>query len=171
MMLPRRQGSIPACTGKPASRRSRVDKLDRSIPACTGKPPSTSMTTTRKAERSIPACTGKPLRHRIPAGVAGIHGLSPRVRGNQLRTSTRLRSCTGLSPRVRGNHALVHPCTGRDRSIPACTGKPPRPRGRRMPQRVYPRVYGETSAPRTVSVDMMGLSSRVRGNQLAHSAP
>ena len=45
-------------------------------------------------------------------------------RGNPLRAGAGLgRACAGvLSPRVRGNQIRKHPCTGFDRSIPACAG-------------------------------------------------
>ncbi len=70
----------------------------------------------------------------------------------------------GLSPRVRGNlrgRADKPASTG---SIPACTGKPVA--GGRLCRRreVYPRVYGETIPGLSLSVSLLGLSPRVRGN-------
>ena len=51
---------------------------------------------------------------------------------------------TGLSPRVRGNRFVDPDAEYRMRSIPACTGEPPRLEYRRPERRVYPRVYGGT---------------------------
>ena len=95
----------------------------------------------RDADRSIPACAGEPGRILVPDAAGGVYprvcggtdgdagdgvagqGLSPRVRGNQIRpwaTSRRQRSI----PRVRGN-LLAPPFPFRShRSIPACAGEP-----------------------------------------------
>ena len=69
----------------------------------------------------------------------------------------------GLSPRVRGiltENVLSQSVFG---SIPACTGNPvSSQRGSSRP-RVYPRVYGESSAHGRNSPSFGGLSPRVRG--------
>ena len=70
----------------------------------------------------------------------------------------------GLSPRVRGNPVVSSPRVRRRGSIPACAGEPMRatpPTGRR---KVYPRVCGGTAALAAGGVAGAGLSPRVRGN-------
>ena len=51
------------------------------------------------------------------------------------------------------------------RSIPACTGEPTMRRMWGHMSRVYPRVYGGTSAPPGYNWQGVGLSPRVRGNR------
>ena len=58
-----------------------------------------------------------------PAGVLGVRGLSPRVRGNQTK---------------QGDHVKIRG------SIPACTGEPAESQARPLLDKVYPRVYGGT---------------------------
>ena len=72
----------------------------------------------------------------------------------------------GLSPRVRGNH--VHQVGQRvaSGSIPACAGEPPPPTAARLSPAVYPRVCGGTDDPGDAGGIGVGLSPRVRGNQL-----
>ena len=90
----------------------------------------------------------------------------------------------GLSPRVRGNHRFPYRRLFSARSIPACAGEPspfwrgwddyqvyPRvcggtAAGHRAggPDGVYPRVCGGTELGMAVVLMMQGLSPRVRGN-------
>ena len=70
----------------------------------------------------------------------------------------------GLSPRVRGNLAYRVERGRAVRTIPACTGEPDRRAAPSTVARDYPRVYGGTSDPSTISTLVMGLSPRVRGN-------
>ena len=72
----------------------------------------------------------------------------------------------GLSPRVRGNRRRVLP-RGRGRwSIPACAGEPVRVRAVNVSGKVYPRVCGGTRVFIGIGLRGMGLSPRVRGNQI-----
>ena len=115
---------------------------------------------TLKTMGSIPACAGEP-RPSI-SQIIGPHGLSPRVRGNPIRTVFRVSgsipACAGEPHDVHGSADAVYPrvCGGthdfqracstiRPRSIPACAGEP---------------ASGSSLVPQPV----LGLSPRVRGN-------
>ena len=115
----------------------------------------------RLAEGSIPACTGKPppralrgARQRVYPRMYGETGKSDRLRGER----------EGLSPHVRGNPGPDLVATQWARSIPACTGKPRPAPNSPTPRRVYPRMYGETTATGVRSWRVQGLSPHVRGN-------
>ena len=70
----------------------------------------------------------------------------------------------GLSPHVRGNQLRKVETMVLVGSIPACTGKPAVPPTCGAAARVYPRMYGETRpAPRRLR-RFAGLSPHVRGN-------
>ena len=81
----------------------------------------------------------------VDATLAGFraHGLSPRVRGNQIKRE------------VRRHH---------QRSIPACAGEPEYAGRVNLIVTVYPRVCGGTIADAAGINVMSGLSPRVRGN-------
>ena len=173
-------GSIPACTGEPP-RTTRPSCRTRVYPRVYGGTDG-MMPTWRvlhglsprvrgnldwacgsgRAPRSIPACTGEPKQqspHAVPCRVY------PRVYGGTLGLMSGWVEQAGLSPRVRGNPGLPgrrHPSR---RSIPACTGEPPRAASRASRSGVYPRVYGGTSAAVVPHGPGNGLSPRVRGNR------
>ena len=175
-LIPR---SIPACTGKPAMHNAtkasmrvypRVygETMDSPItrqalrglsPRVRGNPPA------RRGKDgdpgSIPACTGKPL---LGAPIQRGLGVYPRVYGETVVFAIAGDALEGLSPRVRGNQPLVLARLSWRRSIPACTGKPERPRYCQWRMPVYPRVYGETLPVARSPVAHAGLSPRVRGN-------
>ena len=71
----------------------------------------------------------------------------------------------GLSPRVRGNLGVAQSSRDLFGSIPACAGEPWRGIFGRRVVWVYPRVCGGTRYHQNVSLDLMGLSPRVRGNR------
>ena len=128
-------------------------------------------------------CGGTELRS---LGRNPTMGLSPRVRGNLMRTASRQRAarsipaCAG-EPNERdlpARCAEVYPrvCGGTTRSRPrirADKGLSPRVRGnrkrtllffwRRLALQVYPRVCGGTRGGCAASGDSAGLSPRVRG--------
>ena len=110
---------------------------------------------------SIPACTGKPHYQGVHIYKMQVY---PRMYGETDQRTFSIRNTEGLSPHVRGNPARPPAPTRTPRSIPACTGKPPvaQPRGHR--QRVYPRMYGETSIRTSQINPPKGLSPHVRGN-------
>ena len=93
-------GSIPACAGEPFLR-GRTHLVERSIPACAGEPVARSIPQiqTKVYPRVCGGTTLVKLKHFLPR-----LGLSPRVRGNRLRTPT--------------DQSL------RSGSIPACAGEP-----------------------------------------------
>ena len=134
------RGSIPACTGNHRTSYQLHISL-RSIPACTGEPP---------------VCPPTVLGKRV----------YPRVYGGTFERWSQRAQDFGLSPRVRGNRSLSPEFKFLCGSIPACTGEPERPRGRRGRCGVYPRVYGGTAMANMVDLFPQGLSPRVRGNRL-----
>ena len=110
---------------------------------------------------SIPACAGEPCL-RPPMRLS--KRVYPRVRGG---TGERKRSPVphnGLSPRARGNHLPIGRNEIRKRSIPACAGEPRPAIIRPSRRKVYPRVRGGTTAPRSSCRSVKGLSPRARGN-------
>ena len=113
--------------------------------------------------RSIPACAGEPDKNRCSLGVSKVY---PRVRGGTL--FERYRDCVhaGLSPRARGNHLRTARAFSVKRSIPACAGEPkPLPAGL-VPEKVYPRVRGGTRPKSSPKQVISGLSPRARGNHV-----
>ncbi len=76
----------------------------------------------------------------------------------------------GLSPRVRGNRGLAGEILAVPGSIPACAGEPFRACQFQRFHKVYPRVCGGTAMYPVLPRRSAGLSPRVRGNQLAHTA-
>ena len=131
-LSPRVRGNPTAACGPPP--------CPRSIPACAGEPPA--------ADRATAS-------GRVYPRVCGGTGLASFIRDNQ----------GGLSPRVRGNQIRRrpgHPVRG---SIPACAGEPPAAYSRTAPPEVYPRVCGGTLRRPTVRHQLAGLSPRVRGNR------
>ena len=94
------------------------------------------------AAGSIPACAGEPRRRRLSRRGGGVY---PRVCGGTKARSRCAVAIEGLSPRVRGNPLR----SGRDRlpsrSIPACAGEPSFPGACPCRAWVYPRVCGGTT--------------------------
>ena len=132
---------------------------------------------------SIPAPAGEPAR--CAAGSSSGSGLSPRLRGNPARgppeTAVRRsipapagepccewhnrtalwvypRACGGTRPGADGH-------TKAGRSIPAPAGEPTGAVFVTGMASVYPRACGGTFNPAAASVDVAGLSPRLRGNQ------
>ena len=180
-----RTGLSPRVRGNPVGT-GRLQAVTRSIPACAGEPASIA------SSAGMPAvyprvCGGTSLSI---AAVGLVVGLSPRVRGNQHRTSG-ASSRTGSIPACAGEPVLdslpvgkakVYPrvCGGtvpsltspvrRSRSIPACAGEPAQVGQRLLTSKrreVYPRVCGGTGAGMSAGsgVAWAGLSPRVRGNR------
>ena len=78
---------------------------------------------------------------------------------------------SGLSPRVRGNLAGRVRSAMAARSIPACAGEPRMQFRRNRTVKVYPRVCGGTQAKMLRQPVAVGLSPRVRGNQITTPPP
>ena len=68
---------------------------------------------------------------------------------------------------MRGNHSANIPLAARQRSIPAYAGEPANVATALVEITVYPRVCGGTRPWPMASTPPMGLSPRMRGNQLA----
>ena len=117
--------------------------------------------TTMSEGRSIPARAGEPMSVQVAPASCTVY---PRACGGTSDCSGDGSRWEGLSPRVRGNPMRSPSSLTRVRSIPARAGEPSRRRGLRRPSKVYPRACGGTanSAQRTASD--IGLSPRVRGN-------
>ena len=150
-------GSIPACAGEPALRRSRSDsgrvdprvcggapELFCVIVALLGRSPrvrgSLDVVDQRvKLSGSIPACAGEPAG--CQSQLLGIR-VDPRVCGGASAASLKGNRPVGRSPRVRGSRYLGAYLCRPSRSIPACAGEPQARRGPRSNVRVDPRVCG-----------------------------
>ena len=174
------RGSIPACAGEPrpclsapfpgrvyprvcggTHRQTSGPSLYSGLsPRVRGNPIDLADGTAGKG--SIPACAGEPISS---AASVLLDRVYPRVCGGTGAAATSMTPDRGLSPRVRGNpqHFDARPQTLG--SIPACAGEPNRAIRSFSLLRVYPRVCGGTSLPRSTSAPPAGLSPRVRGNQ------
>ena len=114
-------------------------------------------------ERSIPACAGEPISATCSRVKPRVY---PRVCGGTSGTVRQLDNDTGLSPRVRGNPGRqTTRGFGRWGSIPACAGEPQRVLAPPAQPQVYPRVCGGTWNHATNEASGNGLSPRVRGNR------
>ena len=111
---------------------------------------------------SIPACAGEPITLATSPIVTWVY---PRVCGGTPSHGGRRLHCQGLSPRVRGNRPRRSTRRRSAGSIPACAGEPCRGAAASCAARVYPRVCGGTAAWNPVSTACKGLSPRVRGNR------
>ncbi len=111
--------------------------------------------------RSIPACAGEPPCRAFPRGLSAVY---PRVCGGTPKSLAIFSAPVGLSPRVRGNRLRSYPLEHDSGSIPACAGEPRSPNSSGISRRVYPRVCGGTRDGRRGRRGMRGLSPRVRGN-------
>ena len=118
----------------------------------------------RRCNRSIPAHTGKPRPRRPPDLPSRVY---PRPHGEASLALSSAASAQGLSPPTRGSrdaggHAVVGPG-----SIPAHTGKPPRPPRSAASRGVYPRPHGEAAVSPGSRPPQPGLSPPTRGSLMA----
>ena len=111
--------------------------------------------------RSIPACAGEPQEF---AAVEVSKTVYPRVCGGTEGSITIRRISHGLSPRVRGNPVRSVIRLAGQRSIPACAGEPGIRGVVEHFAKVYPRVCGGTGDGHSSLRVVVGLSPRVRGN-------
>ncbi len=177
--LRRREGSIPACAGEPASCRGVMSSV-RVYPrmcggtltpsnACAdpwGLSPHVQGNRSRgrlraTATRSIPACAGEPT-WRISA--SPIPRVYPRMCGGTRPERTGRSAHRGLSPHVRGNRKRQRGEAIPPRSIPACAGEPSVVASGNPGARVYPRMCGGTGPGGLGWQFAAGLSPHVRGN-------
>ena len=119
MMKAPMRGSIPACAGKP-SVTSPVSTRNGVYPRVCGENP-TQNARYSSTLGSIPACAGKP---RFGVLILMWMTVYPRVCGETMTATKPSTDHCGLSPRVRGNHPHMPVFVGKNRSIPACAGKP-----------------------------------------------
>ncbi len=115
----------------------------------------------RAMQRSIPACAGEPGP---TSGQTSISWVYPRVCGGTSDMGTGGSGIHGLSPRVRGNPPPPPGRGGGRGSIPACAGEPAPSHQGSDTHTVYPRVCGGTADMVSQSYHLKGLSPRVRGN-------
>ena len=172
-------GSIPACTGKPIcgaagsslptvyprmygetlARHFAGSQVYGLSPHVRGNPCRLCLSLSESG--SIPACTGKPVNASSGSPSGRVY---PRMYGETSRADARGAAGNGLSPHVRGNPYSSPASHGAPGSIPACTGKPAAGGAVGRAAGVYPRMYGETMAQRSVAGTRQGLSPHVRGN-------
>ena len=111
---------------------------------------------------SIPACAGEPY---ADANTLHRWEVYPRVCGGTQGGGQPGGRYEGLSPRVRGNQIRAISPEMPDWSIPACAGEPAPAAGRNRASQVYPRVCGGTGGIPSGGSPGGGLSPRVRGNR------
>ena len=112
-------------------------------------------------QRSIPAGAGEP---RPSSAVLTADTVYPRGCGGTHVLVRLFHRQAGLSPRVRGNPWRRGRIEGWNGSIPAGAGEPNPTTTIAAMAKVYPRGCGGTKAKHLDSVDVLGLSPRVRGN-------
>ena len=111
----------------------------------------------------IPACAGQPF---LRISACSSSGAYPRVCGATVTMPEKNMGTKGLSPRVRGNRWSRSAAVSHSGPIPACAGQPSTDAGGSATTRAYPRVCGATGTLMGGYADDLGLSPRVRGNQL-----
>ena len=116
----------------------------------------------RHGLRSIPARAGEPERRGRRLSASPVY---PRACGGTQQCAELSGGLHGLSPRVRGN-LVGHVSAGlKDRSIPARAGEPASAGTVESWASVYPRACGGTRRSWAPRLGQMGLSPRVRGNR------
>ena len=103
-----------------------------------------------------------------PAGT--LLGPPPRVRGAK-KLSAQSRAACGPPPRVRGSRPFPKLTCCRLRSTPACAGKPSYPPTTRRGTGVHPRMCGEASMNRKISIPWTGPAPHVRGSRFLARGP
>ncbi len=152
-VYPRVCGGTPA----PAYRRGPESGLS---PRVRGNPSSCALS--GEPGRSIPACAGEPHSEMPTVWARTVY---PRVCGGTGWENLQDIPREGLSPRVRGNQIRPFTSAGSWRSIPACAGEPLAVYGAEPSLEVYPRVCGGTARAVELATSAGGLSPRVRGNR------
>ena len=120
------------------------------------------------ASGSIPACAGETQQR---FGFRASGRVYPRVCGGNRRRWRCLAGIRGLSPRVRGKRAVVGCGVDNVRSIPACAGETATARRCRLCRAVYPRVCGGNRPGRHSRQRPRHLSPRVRGKPFPAGLP
>ena len=116
---------------------------------------------------SIPASAGEPRASRTGRSGRGVY---PRECGGTSLCTCCLNCSKGLSPRVRGNQVRPRRIPPIERSIPASAGEPRGETPLSSRPRVYPRECGGTLNVNGNPFQRVGLSPRVRGNLVSGNA-
>ncbi len=111
---------------------------------------------------TIPAPAGKPRPEAVRVPILGDY---PRACGETVDVEPGITRPPGLSPRLRGNHTQMSYGVELIGTIPAPAGKPLTGRNLHRLGGDYPRACGETWIASASSVDVPGLSPRLRGNR------
>ena len=117
----------------------------------------------RHPVRSIPAPAGEPT---VPQVVQRNEWVYPRACGGTAVWENIDEGEYGLSPRLRGNQLKTLDTDYVERSIPAPAGEPWTTRLTSYSPPVYPRACGGTTSRTMPTGPLRGLSPRLRGNQL-----
>ena len=153
-VYPRVCGGTPKKAHDPPGREGLSPRVRGNLKTAEGRPLS---------KGSIPVCAGEPERRPRGPGRCWVY---PRVCGGTRYAGRAWRRSAGLSPRVRGNQVREHRRRTDVRSIPACAGEPHAGVVQRGRRGVYPRVCGGTGESVPLPPVGDGLSPRVRGNQV-----
>ena len=121
----------------------------------------TALRTGNVESGSIPANAGEPAGSRASSSFSRVY---PRERGGTSRTSRRQYDAVGLSPRTRGNRLKSVLSGGSRGSIPANAGEPATTPITVKTTWVYPRERGGTQGMGASGSPGLGLSPRTRGN-------
>ena len=117
----------------------------------------------RPSAGSIPAPAGEPSESRCSRQTFKVY---PRACGGTNAPAAIPSRTPGLSPRLRGNRSSGRQSRSQHRSIPAPAGEPGIQPFALSWRRVYPRACGGTITAAMLGGDAVGLSPRLRGNQL-----
>ena len=116
----------------------------------------------RPGRRNTPACAGTTVVPTRPSWVRTEH---PRVRGDDLSTSIRNSACSGTPPRARGRQDTRMRLLSGTRNTPACAGTT-RSGGTRVSRvREHPRVRGDDVQARMEALVVTGTPPRARGRR------
>ena len=116
----------------------------------------------------IPACAGKTRAHQVIQDRCQAH---PRVCGENTIAKKHRSFNDGSSPRVRGKQSVIISRFVSVGLIPACAGKTHGPNRVCHANRAHPRVCGENTSLKTLSVARDGSSPRVRGKPSVDAEP
>ena len=153
-------GLSPRVRGNHTNRPSN-SRRPGSIPARAGEPLGSLLLL--RGRGSIPARAGEPMMSVLHQVKAAVY---PRACGGTLPVHPVQAVEHGLSPRVRGNLSQSSSSGLIEWSIPARAGEPAQAGATSPGRRVYPRACGGTSTATRWRRCAIGLSPRVRGNQL-----
>ncbi len=112
--------------------------------------------------RSTPACAGTTTAPLAGSTTVTVH---PRVRGDNVPTSSAARRRIGPPPRARGQQRAEHFAKLAERSTPACAGTTNTARPSRRSAPVHPRVRGDNATRCRPASKRTGPPPRARGQR------